>query len=125
MNLRVTKRWNWSGGHSRVDTPVPIPNTEVKHPHADGTTVSRGRVGSRRIFLFFLTDACYPCRMSAIRFIVYKGLQNLLLIHPVYTLLFQSSGLSLEQVSLLLAIWSVPVVLLEIPADFCPNDGVE
>ena len=99
-----------------MDTPVPIPNTEVKHPHADGTTVSRGRVGSRRIFLFSLTNPWYPCRMSAVRFIAYKGLQNLLLIYPVYTLLFQFSGLSLEQVSLLLAIWSVPVVLFEIPS---------
>ena len=39
------------GGHSRADTPVPIPNTEVKRPHADGTTVFRGRVGSRRAFI--------------------------------------------------------------------------
>lgn len=54
--------------------------------------------------------------MSAVRFIAYKGLQNLLLIYPVYTLLFQSSGLKVEQISLLLALWSVPVVLFEIPS---------
>ena len=29
--------------------PVPVPNTEVKHPYADDTP-SRGKVGSRRLF---------------------------------------------------------------------------
>ena len=27
------------GDHSRLETPVPIPNTEVKRPYADGTAV--------------------------------------------------------------------------------------
>jgi len=54
--------------------------------------------------------------MCALRFIAYRGVRNLLPIHPVHTLLFRSSGPSLEQVSLLLAIWSVTVVLLEIPS---------
>ena len=29
-----------------MDTPVPIPNTEVKHFNADGSTFDRARVGS-------------------------------------------------------------------------------
>ena len=29
-----------------MDTPVPIPNTEVKHFYADGSTFDRARVGS-------------------------------------------------------------------------------
>ncbi len=35
-----------SGGDSKVDTPVPIPNTEVKHFHADGSKFNLARVGS-------------------------------------------------------------------------------
>ena len=35
-----------SGGDSKVVTPVPIPNTEVKHFYADGSTFDRARVGS-------------------------------------------------------------------------------
>ena len=34
--------------------PVPVPNTEVKHPRADDTPLW-GKVGSRRLF-FFLDD---------------------------------------------------------------------
>lgn len=45
----------------------------------------------------------------------YKLFKDMIPIYPVYLLLFQSRGLSLGQVSLLLAIWSVPVVLLELP----------
>ena len=54
----VLPRVGRPGGHSRADTPVPIPNTAVKRPHADGTTVFRGRVGSRRAFLFAQIPAC-------------------------------------------------------------------
>jgi MFS family permease len=43
-------------------------------------------------------------------------MQNLILVYPVYPSLFSKAGLSLSQISLLLAIWSVPVVLLEIPS---------
>lgn len=53
--------------------------------------------------------------MGPNRFIAYKALQNLILIYPVYPLLFRAGGLSLTQISLLLAIWSLPVLLLEIP----------
>ena len=38
------------GGHGRAAIPVPIPNTEVKRPSADGTA-SRGRVGRRQVYL--------------------------------------------------------------------------
>ena len=42
-----------SGGHSAVEPPVPIPNTEVKCSHADGSaTYDCVRVGHRQaIFL--------------------------------------------------------------------------
>ena len=49
------------------------------------------------------------------RYYAYKLFKDTIPIYPVYLLLFQSRGLSLGQVSLLLAIWSVPVVLLELP----------
>lgn len=54
--------------------------------------------------------------MSPKRFLVYKIFQNLLLIYPVYPLLFSEAGLSVSQISLLLAIWSIPVILLELPS---------
>ena len=43
---------DFSGGHGGEETPVPIPNTEVKGPIAEGTArFARGRVGRRREFL--------------------------------------------------------------------------
>ncbi len=38
------------------------------------------------------------------------------LLYPVYMLLFESKGLSFMDISLLLIIWSIPVILLEIPS---------
>ena len=38
-----------TGGYSRGDPPLPIPNREVKPANADGTALRRGRVGSRRL----------------------------------------------------------------------------
>ena len=35
-----------SGGDSKMETPVPIPNTEVKHFYADGSKFNLARVGS-------------------------------------------------------------------------------
>ncbi|SES88591.1 Major Facilitator Superfamily protein [Natronincola peptidivorans] len=49
-------------------------------------------------------------------FYLYKFLQDFVPIYPVYLLLFESKGISVAEISLLLAIWSVPVVLLEVPA---------
>jgi len=54
--------------------------------------------------------------MSANRFVFYKGLKDLILIYPIYTLLFDEAGLLLPQISILLALWSLPVVVLEIPS---------
>jgi len=48
----MTKVRKPSGGYSGGDTPVPIPNTEVKPSSADGTAeFLGGRVGRRRILL--------------------------------------------------------------------------
>ena len=42
-----------AGGHGGADLPVPIPNTEVKGPIAEGSAgVARARVGRRRLFSF-------------------------------------------------------------------------
>ena len=35
-----------------METPVPIPNTEVKHFYADGSKLDLARVGSCRAYLF-------------------------------------------------------------------------
>lgn len=45
----------------------------------------------------------------------YKLFKDTIPIYPVYLLLFESKGLSLTQISFLLAIWSLPLVLLEVP----------
>ncbi len=48
-------------------------------------------------------------------FYIYKLFKETVPIYPVYLLLFESKGLSLGQISLMLAIWSASVVLLEVP----------
>lgn len=45
----------------------------------------------------------------------YKLFKDTMPIYPVYLLMFKANGLSLTQISFLLAIWSLSVVLLEIP----------
>ena len=45
-----------AGGHREVEIPVPIPNTEVKHPCADDTATS-GKVGDCRLFFVHRTSA--------------------------------------------------------------------
>ena len=40
----------WFGGDSKMETPVPIPNTEVKHLYADGSKFNLARVGSCQAF---------------------------------------------------------------------------
>ena len=37
--------YNRIRGYRKVDTPVPIPNTEVKHFYADGSKLNLARVG--------------------------------------------------------------------------------
>ena len=39
-----------SGDDSSEDTPLPIPNREVKLTGADGTAIPGGRVGNRRLW---------------------------------------------------------------------------
>lgn len=57
----------------------------------------------------------YDTTMKIRDYYQYKFIQHLVPIFPIYSLLFASRGLSVSQISLLLAIWSVPVVILEVP----------
>ncbi len=45
----------------------------------------------------------------------YKLIQHLIPIYPIYLMLFESKGISAPQISLLLAIWTIPAILFEIP----------
>ena len=50
----------FAGGHREAAIPVPIPNTEVKRPFAEGSAgPARARVGRRRLFFPF-GGACPP-----------------------------------------------------------------
>ncbi len=53
--------------------------------------------------------------MSSTRYYIYRFFCHLVPVYPVYLMLFSEKGLSLSQISLLLMIWSLPLVLLEIP----------
>ncbi len=53
--------------------------------------------------------------MNIKKFYFYKLIQHLVPVYPVYLLLFEAKGLSVSQISMLLAIWSAPLILLEIP----------
>ncbi len=48
-------------------------------------------------------------------FYAFHFLRSFVLIYPIYLLLFEAKGLALPQISLLLAVWSAPVVILELP----------
>ena len=71
----------FAGGHRGAEIPVPIPNTEVKRPIAEGSAgLARARVGRRRLFfVFFILAMEYGIVQSffAIRldFVVY-GMSN-------------------------------------------------
>lgn len=54
--------------------------------------------------------------MNIKKYYFYKFFEELMPIYPLYLLLFESKHLSVSQISLLLIIWSLPVVLLEIPS---------
>lgn len=54
--------------------------------------------------------------MKPIQNYLYCIFSNLIPVYPVYLLLFEQKGLSLSGISLLLMVWSVPVVLLELPS---------
>ena len=50
-NIRTLFKRLFAGDHRGVVTPVPIPNTEVKGPIAEGSAgLARARVGRRRQF---------------------------------------------------------------------------
>ncbi len=53
--------------------------------------------------------------MSDLKYYIYRFLDELIPIYPLYLLMFEKGGLSVSQISMLLAIWSIPGVLLEIP----------
>ncbi len=54
-------------------------------------------------------------RHKPVLYYAYCLVKELSPIYPVYLLLFESANLSLANISLLLAIWSIPVVALELP----------
>ena len=46
----------FAGDHRGAEIPVPIPNTEVKGPIAEGSAgPARARVGRRRLFFYILS----------------------------------------------------------------------
>lgn len=47
---------------------------------------------------------------------IYQLLKNLMPIYPMMMILFQNDGIDILQSALLLTIWSIPVVILEIPS---------
>lgn len=53
--------------------------------------------------------------MNIKKYYLYNVFNDLMPIYPIYLLMFQSKGISVFQISLLLAIWSIPAVVLEIP----------
>lgn len=53
--------------------------------------------------------------MTDLKYYIYRFFDELMPIYPLYLLMFEKDGLSVAQISLLLAIWSVPAVILEIP----------
>ena len=53
--------------------------------------------------------------MNIKKYYLYQLFHELMPIYPIYLLLFESRGLSLSQISLLLIVWSIPPILLEIP----------
>ncbi|MER6596177.1 MFS transporter, partial [Micromonospora purpureochromogenes] len=46
----------------------------------------------------------------------YAFLQDLVLLYPVYALLFSDTGLSIGQISSLFVVWSATSILLEVPS---------
>lgn len=50
------------------------------------------------------------------KYYVYQFLCSFMPIYPLYTLLFESKGFSIAQISLLFSIWTIPCIVLEIPS---------
>lgn len=57
-----------------------------------------------------------PARRLTATFYLYSFLDDLVLLYPVYALLFADTGLSVAQISSLFAIWSLTGILLEVPS---------
>lgn len=53
--------------------------------------------------------------MNSKKYIIRQLIKDLMPIYPLYLLYFENKGLSVQQISVLLAIWSLPVILLELP----------
>ena len=51
-----------SGGDSKMETPVPIPNTEVKHLYANGSKFNLARVGSCQAFSLIYIHTFTACK---------------------------------------------------------------
>ncbi len=54
--------------------------------------------------------------MNIKKYYLYKFFKELMPIYPVYMILFESKEFNIFEISMLLTIWSVPVVILEIPS---------
>ncbi len=54
--------------------------------------------------------------MNTKKYILRQLFKDLMPIYPLYLLYFENKGMSVQQISALLAIWSVSVVLLEVPS---------
>ncbi len=54
--------------------------------------------------------------MNTKKFVIRKLFEDLMPIYPLYLIYFENKGLTVQQISVLLAIWSLAVVLLEIPS---------
>ncbi len=55
-------------------------------------------------------------RRAAFKFFAFSFLEGFAPIYPVYMIMFEGRGYELTSLSLLLSIWSLPVVLLELPS---------
>lgn len=52
----------------------------------------------------------------ALPFYLFSALSDLAPIYPMYLVMFSARGLDYEQLSILLAVWNIPVILLELPS---------
>lgn len=54
--------------------------------------------------------------MNTKKYYIYSFFGSLFPIYPLYLLMMENEGFTVAQISMLLAIWSIPCVLLEIPS---------
>jgi MFS family permease len=65
--------------------------------------------------LYFYGGKAYMIKMNIKKYYIYRIFEDLMPIYPLYLLMFENKGLSVVEISMLLAIWSIPSVLFEIP----------